>query len=70
MPTLTQGQQYAGKTVNYDAQTGQPLSQGATTTLPTATQQVVTSPITTSSLQQVPQPLEVVQPKIDRKSVV
>ena len=65
MPTLTQGQQYAGATVNYDAQTGQPLTQGATTTLPTATQPLVNAPISTSSLQQVQQPLEVVQPKID-----
>ena len=65
MPTLTQGQQYAGATVKYDAQTGQPLTQGATTTLPTTTQPLVNAPISTSSLQQVQQPLEVVQPKIE-----
>ena len=34
-PTLTYGQPYMGGTVKFDAQTGAPLSQGQTTTVPT-----------------------------------
>ena len=65
MATLTQGDPYLGGTVKYDAQTGNPLAQGATTTLlpPPANQPLINTPISTSSLQSLQNPTDVAQPK-------